>query len=53
MLPIVLTCCGTGADDYLRKLFDGAAFQALDRTISCLTLARQSATLRRHQGTEQ
>jgi hypothetical protein len=33
---------------------DGAEFQAaLDRTISCLTLARQHATLRRHLGTEQ
>ena len=43
-----------GADDYLRKPLDGAEFQAaLDRTISCLTLARQHATLRRHLGTEQ
>jgi hypothetical protein len=43
-----------GADDYLRKHLDGAEFQAtLDRTISCLTLAWQHATLRRHLGTEQ
>ena len=38
----------------IRKPFDGAEFQvALDRTISCLTLARQHATLRRHLATEQ
>jgi serine phosphatase RsbU (regulator of sigma subunit) len=43
-----------GADDYLRKPFDGAEFQAaLDRTISRLTLARQNAALRRHLGIEQ
>ncbi|MDO8681094.1 MAG: SpoIIE family protein phosphatase [Acidobacteriota bacterium] len=42
-----------GADDYLRKPFDGAEFQAaLDRTISRLTLARQNAALRRHLGIE-
>ena len=42
-----------GADDYLRKPLDGAEFHAtLDRMISCLTLARQHATLRRHLGTE-
>lgn len=42
-----------GADDYLRKPFDGAEFQAaLDRTMSRLTLARQNAALRRHLGIE-
>ncbi len=42
-----------GADDYLRKPFDGAEFQAaLDRTITRLTLARQNAVLRRHLGIE-
>jgi sigma-B regulation protein RsbU (phosphoserine phosphatase) len=42
-----------GADDYLRKPFDGAEFQAaLDRTISRLALARQNAALRRHLGIE-
>ena len=42
-----------GADDYLRKPFDGAEFQAaLDRTIARLTLARQNAALRRHLGIE-
>lgn len=42
-----------GADDYLRKPFDGAEFQAaLDRTVSRLTLARQNAALRRHLGIE-
>ncbi len=42
-----------GADDYLRKPFDGAEFQAaLDRTISRLTLTRQNAALRRHLGIE-
>jgi sigma-B regulation protein RsbU (phosphoserine phosphatase) len=42
-----------GADDYLRKPFDGAEFQAaLDRTISRLTLARQNTALRRHLGIE-
>ena len=42
-----------GADDYLRKPFDGAEFQAaLDRTISRLTLARQNSVLRRHLGIE-
>jgi sigma-B regulation protein RsbU (phosphoserine phosphatase) len=43
-----------GADDYLRKPFDAAEFQAaLDRTISRLTLNRQNAVLRRHLGLEQ
>lgn len=42
-----------GADDYLRKPFDAAEFQAaLDRTISRLTLTRQNAALRRHLGIE-
>jgi serine phosphatase RsbU (regulator of sigma subunit) len=42
-----------GADDYLRKPFDGAEFQAaLDRTISRLTLSRQNTVLRRHLGIE-
>lgn len=42
-----------GADDYLRKPFDGAEFQAaLDRTLTRLTLARQNAALRRHLGLE-
>ena len=42
-----------GADDYLRKPFDGAEFQAaLDRTLTRLTLARQNAALRRHLGIE-
>jgi serine phosphatase RsbU (regulator of sigma subunit) len=42
-----------GADDYLRKPFDGTEFQAaLDRTISRLTLSRQNAALRRHLGIE-
>ena len=42
-----------GADDYLRKPFDGAEFQAaLDRTMTRLTLARQNAALRRHLGLE-
>jgi DNA-binding response OmpR family regulator len=51
---MAIKACGTGADDYLRKHLDGAEFQAtLDRTISCLTLAWQHATLRRHLGTEQ
>jgi sigma-B regulation protein RsbU (phosphoserine phosphatase) len=40
-----------GADDYLRKPFDGAEFQAaLDRTLSRLTLTRQNTALRRHLG---
>lgn len=42
-----------GADDYLRKPFDGAEFQAaLDRTLTRLTLARQNTVLRRHLGIE-
>ena len=42
-----------GADDYLRKPFDRAEFQAaLDRTITRLTLARQNAVLRKHLGIE-
>jgi sigma-B regulation protein RsbU (phosphoserine phosphatase) len=42
-----------GADDYLRKPFDAAEFQAaLDRTIARLTLARQNTALRRHLGIE-
>jgi len=42
-----------GADDYLRKPFDSAEFQAaLDRTIARLTLARQNNALRRHLGIE-
>jgi phosphoserine phosphatase RsbU/P len=40
-----------GADDYLRKPFDRAEFQAaLDRTLTRLTLARQNAALRKHLG---
>ncbi|HYB96828.1 MAG TPA: SpoIIE family protein phosphatase [Vicinamibacterales bacterium] len=40
-----------GADDYLRKPFDGAEFQAaLDRTFTRLTLARQNTALRKHLG---
>jgi sigma-B regulation protein RsbU (phosphoserine phosphatase) len=40
-----------GADDYLRKPFDGTELQAaLDRTVSRLTLARQNSALRRHLG---
>jgi serine phosphatase RsbU (regulator of sigma subunit) len=40
-----------GADDYLRKPFDRAEFQAaLDRTFTRLTLARQNAALRKHLG---
>ena len=43
----------SGNPETLRKPFDGAEFQvALDRTISCLRLARPHATLRRHLGTE-
>jgi sigma-B regulation protein RsbU (phosphoserine phosphatase) len=43
-----------GADDYLRKPFDRAEFQAaLDRTLTRLTLARQNSALRRHLGLEQ
>ena len=42
-----------GADDYLRKPFDAAEFQAaLDRTVTRLTLSRQNAALRRHLGIE-
>lgn len=42
-----------GADDYLRKPFDAAEFQAaVDRTTSRLTLARQNTALRRHLGIE-
>jgi FixJ family two-component response regulator len=52
--PMAIKALRHGAHDYLRKTLDGAEFQAaLDRTISCLTLARQHATLRRHLGTEQ
>jgi serine phosphatase RsbU (regulator of sigma subunit) len=42
-----------GADDYLRKPFNAAEFQAaLDRTLTRLTLSRQNSTLRRHLGIE-
>lgn len=51
--PMAINALRHKADDYLRKPFDGAEFQAaLDRTISRLTLARQNAALRRHLGTE-
>ena len=50
---IAINALRHGADDYLRKPFDGAEFQAaLDRTIARLTLARQNAALRRHLGIE-
>ena len=42
-----------GADDYLRKPFDGNELQAaLDRTLTRLTLARQNEALRRNLGIE-
>jgi len=51
--PMAINALRRGADDDLRKPFDGAEFQAaLDRTILRLTLARQNAALRRHLGTE-
>jgi len=50
---IAINALRNGADDYLRKPFDGAEFQAaLDRTMTRLTLARQNAALRRHLGIE-
>ena len=42
-----------GADDYLCKPFDGAAFPCGARSHDLTPDARQNATLRRHLGTEQ